>query len=65
MVCAEIGAAFCCDGRLYGKLWDGFDESDIWRYLNTSCFDKLQSVEAKTELRRRWMEWKGLPSICE
>jgi hypothetical protein len=65
LVCAEIGEAFCCDGRLFGQLWNGFNDADIWRHLNTSCFDKLQSVEAKTELRRRWMKWKGLPSICE
>jgi len=60
LICAEIGEAFCCDGRLFGHLWEGFDESDAWRRLTTSCFDKLQTPEAKAELRRRWMEWKGL-----
>jgi len=29
--------------------------------LTTSCFDKLQTSEAKAELQRRWLAWKGLP----
>jgi len=60
LICMEIGEAFCCDGRLFGELWSGFDESEVWPALTTSCFDKLQTPEAKEELRRRWMQWKGL-----
>lgn len=60
LVCYEIMEAFCCDDIMYGGMfWEqmtdyAFDE------LTTSCFDKLRTPEAKAELRRRWMEWKGL-----
>lgn len=60
LICMEIADAFCCDGRLFGELWSSFVEADVWPQLNTSCFDKLQTPEAKAELQRRWMEWKGL-----
>jgi hypothetical protein len=39
-------------------LWPDMEE--VFGKLTTSCFDKLQTPEAKAELRRRWMEWKGL-----
>jgi hypothetical protein len=57
-VCHEIMEAFCCDGIMYGGMfWE-----EMWDYafenLNTSCFDKLQSPQAKSELRRRWSEWR-------
>lgn len=59
LICAEIADAFYCDSRLYGGgLWEGMHE--IMGELKSSCFDKLQTPEAKAELQRRWMEWKGL-----
>lgn len=60
LVCAEIAAAFCCDGRIFGTLWSDFHDCDIWQEITTACFDKLDTPEAKAELRRRWMRWKGL-----
>jgi hypothetical protein len=60
VLCAEISSAFCCDGRLFGNLWNDFDESEIWPAITTACFDRLDTPEAKAELRRRWMKWKGL-----
>lgn len=57
-VCAEIRSAFCCQCEMIGNFWDDFEES--FGALNESCFDKLQTVEAKKYLRERWMEWKGL-----
>ena len=63
VVCAEIANAFYCggDGRIYGgDFWEAMSEADVWPNLTTSCFDKLTTPEAKAELRRRWMEWKGL-----
>lgn len=57
-VCAEIAWAFFCGSRLYNCLWDYL--SDVREELTTTCFDKLQTSEAKAELRRRWMSWKGL-----
>ena len=61
LVCMEIANAFCVNGRLIEHLWEGMNECDVWEHLTTACFDRLQTVEAKTELRRRWMQWKGLP----
>jgi predicted RNA-binding Zn-ribbon protein involved in translation (DUF1610 family) len=59
IICSEIANAFYCDGRLYGGgLWDSM--AYVMGELTTSCFDKLETPEAKAELRRRWMAWKGL-----
>jgi hypothetical protein len=59
LICVEIGEAFYCDGRMIGGgLWDNMDY--VMDRLTTSCFDKLKTPEAKAELRRRWIEWKGL-----
>ena len=63
MVCAEIATAFYCggDGRIYGgEFWEAMSVSDAFANLNSSCFDRLTTPAAKEELRRRWMEWKGL-----
>lgn len=58
-ICAEIRAAFSCDGEtLGGVFWEQFQE--CFDGLNESCFDKLQTVAAKKYLRVRWMRWKGL-----
>lgn len=60
LICAEIADAFYCDGRMYGGgLWESM-MYEVMDQLNSSCFDKLKTPEAKQELRRRWMEWKGL-----
>lgn len=58
LICDEIADAFSCDGRMFGNLWDGMHY--VWEALTTSCFDKLKTPEAKAELRRRWMTWRGL-----
>lgn len=58
LVCAEIATAFYCDGRVWGSFWDAMDE--VFDGLNSSCFDKLTTPAAKSELQRRWMKWKGL-----
>jgi len=59
MICDEIADAFFCEGRVYGgMMWDSFDYA--FEGINTSCFDRLQTPEAKAELQRRWMVWKGL-----
>jgi hypothetical protein len=62
LICAEIANAFYCggDGRMYGGgLWEDMDE--VMDDLNSACFDRLSTPEAKTYLRERWMKWKGLP----
>jgi len=56
-VCAEIAKAFQCDARIPGELWEGMYE--VMGSITTGCFDRLSTPEAKAELERRWMEWKG------
>lgn len=59
VVCAEICGAFQCGGRYHASnFWESME--DAYPKLTTACFDKLKTPEAKAELRRRWMEWKGL-----
>jgi len=59
-ICAEIRKAFSCEGELLGgMLWEEMQDY-AFPALNESCFDKLQTVEAKKYLRERWMKWKGL-----
>jgi hypothetical protein len=61
VLCAEIGEGFYCDGRWHGgNMWDRMES--VFAKLTTACFDRLKTPEAKRELRRRWMEWKGLPA---
>lgn len=59
VVCAEIAEAFYCNGRWHGgSLWDSlYDVSDK---MTVACLNRLKTPEAKAELQRRWMEWKGL-----
>ncbi len=63
-VCVEIREAFTCaeydqTGPPAGELWSDITEM-MFPNLTTACFDKLKTPEAKAELRRRWMQWKGL-----
>jgi hypothetical protein len=63
-ICVEIRDAFTCTesdqtGPPNGELWSDIAEY-MFPHLTTACFDKLQTPEAKAELRRRWMEWRGL-----
>lgn len=61
LICAEIAEAFYCNGRMYGTdLWD--ELSQVADGLNTACFDRLTTPEAKAYLRERWIKWKGLAS---
>lgn len=63
LICGEIATAFYCegDGRIYGgEFWEVMADSDAYSNMNSACFDRLTTPEAKTELQRRWMEWKGL-----
>lgn len=57
VVCAEIADAFMCSGRYHGSvLWELMD--DAYPSLTTACFERLNTPQAKAELKRRWQEWK-------
>jgi len=60
LVCAEIRSAFSCNGEVYGgMLWEDMRDY-VLPELTTGCFARLQTPQAKAELQRRWMEWKGI-----
>lgn len=56
-LCAEIRKAFSCNGEVIGNMWEDMNDYVI-PSLNTSCFERLQTPEAKAELQRLWMQWK-------
>lgn len=56
LICAEIGKAFSCEGRMHGCLWD--DMEYCFSEITTGCFERLTTAAAKAELQRRWNEWK-------
>lgn len=58
LICREIAEAFYCDGRMYGGvLWEQMYET-AFEHMTTGCLERLQTVAAKTELMRRWNDWK-------
>jgi hypothetical protein len=56
--CAEIREAFCCDGWVYGQLWEDAVNGEFFEHMTTGCLEKLMTAEAKTFLIARWNEWK-------
>jgi hypothetical protein len=55
--CAEIRQAFCCDGWVYGTLWEDAQEG-FFESMSTACLDKLTSAAAKAKLLKEWNAWK-------
>ena len=60
-ICAEIRDALSCGGNssIFGEMW-GEIRDYVFPTMTTGCFDRLETPEAKKELQRRWIEWKGL-----
>lgn len=56
LACSEIREAFCCDGWIYGSLWEDFTEA--FEGMTTGCLEKLTTAVAKKKLLERWNEWK-------
>jgi hypothetical protein len=56
--CAEIRDGFSCgNSTVFGDLWTEISDY-IFPVMNTACFDKIESVEAKAYLQSKWMNWK-------
>lgn len=60
-VCAEIAWAFSCQARIYWNLWEDMQDC-VFPDFSQACLEKLVTPNAKAELQRRWMKWKGLPA---
>lgn len=59
VACQDIRASlYCGEGWTFGQLWEDVLEQ-IFREtgLTISCVDKCVTVEGKTLLQRRWMEY--------
>jgi hypothetical protein len=56
--CVEIRDGFSCgNSTAFGAMWAEMREY-VFPIMNTACFDKVESVEAKAFLRSQWMNWK-------
>lgn len=56
--CADIRTTFCCDGGIYGQLWQEWRDSEGFERLTTGCIAKLSTASAKQYLMDRWNNWK-------
>ena len=56
--CVEIRQQFCCDGWLYGDLWEQMQEQ-AFEHLKMAgpCWEGL-SAKAKQHLLNQWNRWK-------
>lgn len=54
--CKEIREAFCCEGWIYGTLWEDARES-FFETMTTGCLEKLETAAAKEKLVSQWNEW--------
>jgi hypothetical protein len=58
LLCHEIRESFNCgNSTIFGELWSEMRDY-IFPIMNTACFDKIESVEAKAYLQSKWMDWK-------
>jgi hypothetical protein len=56
LICAEIRAAFYCDGEIVGNFWSEFYE--VIDEVTTGCLQRLTTPEAKAHLMKRVYEHK-------
>jgi hypothetical protein len=56
--CQDTRQSLYCEGWTFGQLWEDVEEQ-IFREtgLTIACIDKLATVEGKTYLQQRWMEY--------
>lgn len=60
LTCVEIRNELCCDGWVYGFLWEAIDEYFGEGGKPFGCINKLESVAAKTKLADAYREWLEL-----
>lgn len=57
LICAEIGQAFSCEGRMLGNMWEDIHDN-MFPAMTTGCLAKLKTAAAKEFLVTRWNKWK-------
>lgn len=63
--CYEIREAFVCGSWTYGELWTAIREGmfPIWNEKGPiDCLMKVESLEARNVLRKRYAEWGEEPT---
>lgn len=57
--CAEIRAAFCCEGEQFGGVfWEQMEELFGGITISGDCLKKLKTPEAKRYFAERYRQWK-------
>ena len=54
--CAEVRRVFCCDGWVYGCLWE--DAEEFLETMTMGCVAKLSTAAAKEKLTGMWRRWR-------
>lgn len=54
--CAEIRSVFCCEGWIFGFLWEEA-EGSLFPIMTTGCLDGLTTSAAKEKVVARWRSW--------
>jgi hypothetical protein len=58
LLCTEIREGFSCGNTtIFGELWSEMRDY-VLPVINSACFEKIGSVEARAFLQSKWMEWK-------
>lgn len=55
--CREIRASLCCDGFIFGDLWEGVRDQIFRSGLSVDCLDKLTTATAKNKLQGEYMSF--------
>jgi hypothetical protein len=64
--CFQIAEGIGDGARLYGMLWEdleevgGEDSGGSFEHFTSGCLAKVETASAKTYLRERFLQWKGL-----
>jgi hypothetical protein len=58
--CWEISGEFSEDGRVFGAVWDEFEQNWHAGANLQACLNRVSTVAAKMKLREQWQKWKGV-----
>lgn len=58
LLCVQIREGFSCgNSTVFGQLWVEMCDY-VFPVMNTACFEKIESPEARAYLRSKWINWK-------
>lgn len=59
--CAEVRKVFCCEGWIFGMLWESIDEQVFpgWDDMKAiDCLSRLKTDAAVAKMRERYAKWR-------